>query len=109
MHDIEITGAIGLQGDRCVFDVDVIDPVQLGATLPVVVVRLEGPLLVFLDARNLERPVADVIFRRLPPVIGIFLSNFLLHRVKDPRVGDGVIVGRGVGEIESATSDHRAP
>ena len=44
LDDVEVAGAVGLEGDRGVLDVDVLDAVELGPALPVVLVGLEGPL-----------------------------------------------------------------
>ena len=44
LDDVEVAGAIGLEGDRGVLDVDVLDAVEQRPPLPVVVVGREGPL-----------------------------------------------------------------
>src|SRR5918993_3528217 len=80
-------------------DIDVVDSVELGSSLPVVLVRGEGPFLIGNDARYVERTVPDVVLRRLPPVLRIGLYNLRLDRIENPQVADCVVVRRRIIQI----------
>ena len=56
-RDVEIAGAIGLESNRGILDVDVLDTVEFRAALPVVFVGLERPSLVFVDSVTRNGPL----------------------------------------------------
>ena len=61
LHDVEIPGPVGLERHGGLVDIAILDPVELGPPLPVVVIGGKCPLLTFVDAGDRERSVADVV------------------------------------------------
>ena len=100
LHDVEIPGTVGLEGHGRLVDVDVLDAIEGRPALPVIVIGGEGPFLVFGDAGDGERAVANVILGAPPPVVGVSRGNLLLDGEEGPEGGDGVKVGRRIGQVD---------
>ncbi len=108
-HDVDVVGAVGLQRGRAVGDVDVLDAVDRRLTEPIVLVWREGGKLLLLEPGELERAVADVVGRVLPPGLAAGLDELLLDRVEDPEAGDRreVRSRRDEADLQRPVVDHR--
>src|SRR5215212_5694606 len=100
VDDVHIPGSVGFKCNGGIINIDVFDAVQLGPTLPIVVIGSEGPLLTFRNAGDRERAIADMVLSGLPPVIRVRVDDLLLDGVGDPEGTDRVIVRSRVCQVD---------